>query len=250
MGSSINVARARRQHDTYTNVITKQLAKCNVDFEILETEECLPDCCFVEDTCVSIKENVAVLTNPLEASRKEEVDSIAHLLETRVPFLQVRRFAKSEESGGGDVLVVDSKHIFVGDSKRTNDAGRRKWKEICKEFGLTFTAVRVGDSALHLKSLVVFLGKDIGFVAANTPDGHSAVRIILDTVGQAPVYFIDEPLASANMVRVTPRFVVYRAGADVSWLRQTHANITFQPVDMSELNKADGALTCCSVFIQ
>ena len=34
--------------------------------------------------------------------------------------------------------------------------------------------IKVGDSALHLKTLVVWLGKDVGLVAKNSRDGHVA----------------------------------------------------------------------------
>ncbi len=227
----INVALAQQQHMAYVGA----LIEAGVDVIALPALPELADSVFVEDT-VLLFDELAVLTRPGAASRRMEVQAIAsavhHCRET------VADIVAPGTLDGGDVLRI-GKRVFVGLSKRSNQAAIDQLASILKPFGYTVTAVPMQE-CLHLKSAVTALSDD---------------TVLINPEWVQAAYFKDyqqlnvassEPHA-ANVVRL-PEAILMPTGFPQTQDLLVARGFSVLTVDVSELQKAEGAVTCCSVL--
>lgn len=227
----IDVDRARAQHRGYVNAL-KQLG-CNV-LE-LPAEANLPDSVFVEDTAVILPE-AAVLTRPGADSRKPEVESIAQALSPLVKLLTIREPATLD---GGDVLVV-GKHIFVGISTRSNDEAIRQLQQLLNGYGYTVTGIPLRD-CLHLKSAVTRVDEHTLLINKNWVDTAYFADYRLIEIDPS------EPHA-ANCLPVGDA-VIFPAAFPKTCAKLEEHGYKVLPVEVDELAKAEGAVTCCSLIL-
>lgn len=114
---------------------------------VIPTDPQHPDCCFVEDTCVVVGDQV-LLTRPGHPSRRGEVTGVREALKSQVfysvdifkrfisylcqiPFpIEITEMQEPACLDGGDVLFT-GRHLFVGQSNRTNQAGIDALKKVC-----------------------------------------------------------------------------------------------------------------------
>ena len=226
---SIDVERAAAQHEAYRSA----LASLGCEVIGLAAEHELPDAVFVEDVAIVLDE-LAVVTRPGAPSRRAEVASIARELGRH------RALATIEAPGtldGGDVLTID-RTIYVGVSARTNADGIAQLRNRVRAAGYIVQAVPI-RGCLHLKSAVTEVAE--GTVLIN-PEW-------VDRIAFAPFHQIDidrdEPHA-ANALRIGDG-VVYPSSFPRTLRRLESAGIRPTLVDVSELQKAEGAVTCCSL---
>ena len=226
---AIDLDRARAQHRAYEEALAR--AGCRV--ESLPALDDLPDSVFVEDVAIVLDE-IAIVTRPGAESRRPETGHIAPVL------ADYRRVTFIEEPGtldGGDVLRL-GRRIFVGRSGRSDESGIEQLRIVAWPYGYTVTAVPVGG-CLHLKSAATEVAP--GTVLVN-PAWVDAVAF-----GGVRVIEIDaaEPYA-ANGLLVGSR-LIYPASFPRTRARLEADGIVIEPVDVSELQKAEGAVTCCSL---
>lgn len=228
----IDVAAAQAQHAEYERV----LASLGCTVEAVEPAPDQPDSVFIEDTAVVFDE-IAVITRPGAESRRAETDAVARALAGLRP---LARIVAPGTLDGGDVLVV-GRRVFVGRTGRTNDAGIVQLRSALAPHGYTVTAVDV-TGCLHLKTAVTAI--DDGTVLVNPAwvDAAAFAPAAVITVDPA------EPMG-ANVLRIGARLLY---GADyprtLARLRAHGADVT--TVDASELAKAEGAVTCCSLVLR
>jgi dimethylargininase len=181
-----------------------------------------------------VLDGLAVVTRPGAPSRRAEVASVATALER---FRTLKTIEAPGTLDGGDVLLI-GRTIFVGVSARTNAEGIAQLRAIGNGFGYTVQPVLI-RGCLHLKSAVSEI--DDGAVLIN-PDW-------VDRIAFAPFRQIDidpgEPHA-ANALRIGDG-VIYPASFPRTLRRLEEVGIRPTLVDMSELQKAEGAVTCCSL---
>lgn len=227
----IDVGRAREQHARYAAA----LASLGCTIVELDEEPDLPDSVFVEDTAVVLDE-VAVLTRPGAASRRPEVESVARALAAWRPCVRIESPGTLD---GGDVMVV-GRDVYVGRSGRTNDAGIAQLGAAIAPFGYRAIPVAI-RGCLHLKSAVTCLDRETLLVNDAWVDRMDlpAARYI----SVAP----SEPRA-ANALRVG-NAVLHAASGPRTGEHIEAAGFRVLPVDVSEMEKAEGAVTCCSVII-
>lgn len=228
----IDVAAARRQHDAYVAALAA------ADVIVVDASADHPDAVFVEDTAVVIDHELVVLTRPGAPSRRGEVDAVT----ARLPAHMTReRLQPPATLDGGDVLRVRD-HLFIGLSARTNEAGAAALAAIAERRGLRPVIVRV-PRGLHLKS------------ACTIADDHTllhdpTIGLPLEPFTAADLHCIPTPEpAGANILALgTGRILVSTAAPATADLLQTRG---FTPIliDASEVHKADGGLTCCSIRI-
>ncbi len=140
---------------------------------------------------------------------------------------------------GGDVLRVGGR-LFVGRTGRSNADGIAQLARFAAEEGLTVVPVAV-RGCLHLKSAVTEFAPGRLLVQPEWLD--LAPFAGLDLLPVDP----GEPNA-ANALRVGPGLLV-AAAYPRTRARIEAEGITVQTVDASELAKAEGALTCCSLIV-
>jgi dimethylargininase len=228
----IDIDLAIRQHHQYE----QSLAAMGIRVISLPEQPEMPDAVFVEDPLLVFDE-VAILTHMGSPSRRAEAESLAEAIS---PFRPMRIFLEPTTLEGGDVMRI-GRDVFVGLSSRTNEAGVQQLTRELEPFGYRVRPVEV-RGCLHLKSACCSMGDNT--ILANPAWLDTAPLRDYRIVEVAP----DEP-GTANILRIGytvlmpaafphTREIVGREGLDV------------RTVDISELMKAEAAITCSSVIFE
>jgi dimethylargininase len=227
----IDVERARAQHAHYA----AELTALGSSIEWLAPLPENPDAVFVEDTAVVLPE-VAVITRPGVASRRSEVQSVAASLAGHRP---LKRIVAPGSLEGGDVVRI-GRNLYVGVSGRSNAAGIEQLRAALAPFGYRVASVAMRD-CLHLKSAVTFIPPDLVLVnrAWVDPNVFDARTVIEVDDG--------EPFA-ANTLTVAG-VTLMSAGFPRTEQRLRQAGLTTRALDVSELQKAEAALSCMSLML-
>lgn len=231
---------AHEQHEAYTEVVRQLVPSVMV----VPADEAFPDCCFIEDTAVVSGRDVVISRIGAE-SRRGESEAIAEVFQKLGS--TVHRLHAPATLDGGDVLQM-KEHIFIGLSERTNQAAVDQMIQLLPDRKITPVSVQDG---LHLKSVLSALADDV-LLAADNAAGRAMAAEILDALGgDARCVFVPDSIA-ANVVRLGST-VLIQAGfpASEAILREVaqELNLSLMTLPMSELIKADGALTCCSLLV-
>lgn len=228
--SVIDVDLAIAQHDAYRAMLVA--LGCRV--VELPAEDAQPDAVFVEDAAVVLDE-IAVMTRPGAASRRGEVAAVARAVE---PFRTLRRIEAPGTLDGGDVLRIGST-LYVGAGARSNSAGIAQLAACVREFGYSVTTVPT-QGCLHLKSAVTQVADDTVLIQPSWVDASLFAHLRCIAVDPAEEH-------AANALRVGS-CVIHPAAFERTRRRLQAAAIDVRVVDVSELQKAEGAVTCCSII--
>jgi len=223
---------ARVQHHQYVQAL--KILGCDV-IE-LPAESDLPDSVFVEDTAFILPE-AAVITRPGADSRKPETESIIRALTPHIKLVHVREPATLD---GGDVLVLGKK-IYVGLSTRSNQVAIDQLRDLLCDDGYTVTGVQMHD-CLHLKSAVTRVDHQTLLINKNWVDTYHFEDFNLIEVDPS------EPFA-ANCLPIGDS-IIFPTAFPKTRGKLEEAGYKILALDVSELAKAEGAVTCCSLIIQ
>jgi dimethylargininase len=228
----IDLPRAAEQHALYE----KSLVALGCTIQRLPALPDLPDSVFVEDAAVVLPE-LAIITRPGAESRRLEVTSVADALKAHRPLAFIESPGTLD---GGDVLHVGST-IYAGESTRTNAEGIRQLAQLASSYGYDVQPVKV-SACLHLKSAVTAVADDV--ILLNSAWVDSASFPGLAQIDVHP----REPFA-ANALRIGDN-IIYSATHDATRRRLEEHGISIHIVETDELEKAEGAVTCCSILIE
>ena len=224
----VDVARAVAQHAAYE----KALADAGFQVRRLPALDDFPDGVFVEDTALLLSEH-AVILRPGAASRAGETDSIALGLADR---FNLHRLAAGHVDGG-DVLRI-GRTLYVGISTRTDLAGISALDALAAPLGYRVVPVPVAGG-LHLKSAATCVNGLLVHNPAWTVAAHFAgVEALAVAPGEAfggNVLLAGETLLTAADSPRTAEALAARG-------------FTVVALDISEMRKADAALTCMSLI--
>jgi len=226
----IDLAKASAQHRAYVSA----LEAAGLTVEWLPELPDQPDAVFVEDPIVVLDE-IAIVGRPGAASREGEVKSVAEAIGRYRPLVQLPPEARLE---GGDVMRV-GKTLYLGRSARTNATAHEALAELLRPFGYTVVTVGLTD-CLHLKTGVTYAGGDC-FLA--NPAWVDVSALSGAEVVPLPSY---EPWA-ANTLTIGDR-VLLPAGFPRTRDLLAGRGLDMVTIDVSELQKAEGSLTCLSVL--
>jgi dimethylargininase len=129
--------------------------------------------------------------------------------------------------------------LYIGLSGRSNQAGVRQMRDLVEPFGYRVEGVPV-TGCLHLKSAVTQVAEDALLINREWVDGQ--IFRALKLIDVDPV----EPMG-ANALLVGG-VAVYPSAYPRTRRRLEKAGVAVQTVDVSELAKAEGAVTCCSLI--
>lgn len=229
-GPPIDVERARAQHAAYVAA----LEGLGLAVAVLPPDDAHPDACFVED-CAVIAAGRALLTRPGAPSRLGEVQAIATALAPRLPVTAMEGPATLD---GGDVLRSGDR-LYVGRSGRTNPAGVAALRATFEGAGLAVVEVPVAGM-LHLKCAASALDAETLLVAEGAfPAGTFADRRVI-AIPAAEAY-------AANVVVVGRTALVADGHPHTRAALEAHG-YEVVALDVSEIRKADGSLTCLSIL--
>jgi len=227
----IDIQRAREQHNNYINV----LKSLGCDVIELPAEDDMPDCVFVEDTAFILPET-AIITRPGADSRKPETASIAQTLSPHIELIHVHEPATVD---GGDVLVVGKK-IFIGLSTRSNRSAVGQLNEKLRSYGYSVSGVSLKD-CLHLKSAVTRVDDHTLLINKNWVDAGLFAEFNTIEVDET------EP-DGANCLPIGDS-IIYAAAFPKTKQRLESLGYKIVSVEVDELAKAEGAVTCCSLIL-
>jgi dimethylargininase len=227
--TGIDLALARRQHAAYCDA----LAALGCEVHALPALDDLPDAVFVEDVALVLDE-VAVMTRPGSPSRRPEVEPMAAVLGG---FRQVARIVAPGTLDGGDILRI-GRDVYVGQAARSNADALSQLAALLAPFGYRVHGVPT-RGCLHLKSAATLVADDTLLVQPAWVDLDAFAGYRLVEVDPSEGH-------AANAVRVGDA-VVYPACFPRTRERLERAGIAVSAVDVSELQKAEGAVTCCSL---
>jgi len=228
----IDIDRARAQHLEYEQAL-RELG-CRL-VRLPEAPD-LPDAVFVEDLALVLDE-VAILTRPGVESRRPEGAAIEAELASH------RTLERIEPPGtleGGDILRL-GRTIYVGRSGRSNAEGIRQLRDRAAPFGYRVDAVPM-HGCLHLKSAVTDIAPDRLLVNPRWVD-----PAVFMGMGWTPV--AEGEAHAANALRVGVK-VIFPAGFPRTLEVLMREGVDVRPVDVSEVQKAEGAVTCCSLIFE
>lgn len=222
---------AKEQHSHYADT----LRNLGYKIHMIEADNDLPDSVFVEDTAVVLDE-LAIITRPGTASRRAETDAVVKALTV---YKDLEYINSTGTLDGGDVLRV-GKTLFVGKSCRSSAVGISLLREIVEPYGYEVISVSV-EGCLHLKSAVTQVAEkrllinpswvnpehfgDIEYLTVDTAEPYGANALFLENAVIYPIAF------------PRTREMLINEGLNVI------------SIDMSELAKAEGGVTCCSLIL-
>jgi dimethylargininase len=228
----IDVQVARRQHARYREM----LAVAGYAVQQVPADEAHPDCVFIEDTAVIVG-GTAVIARSGAPTRRGEVGPVQHALPAGLALAPIESPGTLD---GGDVFTAGDT-MYIGRSRRTNDAGIVQLRSVASREGLTTVPVVVHD-ALHLKSAVLPLDEETVLVTPDAVDERalSGLRIIYEPA---------EERHQASALPLLNGTLMVTASAPLTAARLANEGYETISIDVSELQAADGGLTCLSILI-
>jgi dimethylargininase len=227
----IDITLARKQHAEYCQC----LRELGAEVIILPAEPDFPDAVFVEDPAVVLDE-AAIMTRLGAISRRGESATLALELARHRPLAWMNAPATLE---GGDVMRV-GRTLFVGLSTRTNEEGVQQLRAEAGRYGYRVQPVIV-HGCLHLKSAVSYLGDDTVLLHAPWVDPSAFA-------GLNAVDVPESETESANVL-IAGGVVLVAAGFPKTAEKIERLGRKVVLLDNSEIRKAEGALTCCSLLL-
>lgn len=232
-GTTVDVELADRQHQGYV----RALQTAGLTVSVVEPEESLPDCVFVEDTAVVWNQHFLV-TCMCAAREGEQATVEAILRQTH----SVTRLPPRATLDGGDVLHIGD-ISYVGLSSRTNELGADCLTDFLGQFGRRVVKVPVAN-CLHLKTGATYLGN--GTLLA-VPGWFDMTRFEVDAV-------IDTQPGengAANCLRIRDHLLIPDGYPQTALRLQAFAGqhgVRITRLGISEFEKGDGSLTCLSII--
>lgn len=228
----IDMRLAVEQHQAYEDT----LASLGCRVHSLAAEPQLPDSVFVEDVAIVLDE-LAVITRPGAQSRRRETDSAASAL---AEFRECVNIQAPATLDGGDVLRL-GRTLYVGASGRSNAEGIAQLSRLLLPYGYRIETVPL-HGCLHLKSAVTQVAPDCLLVNPDRVDARHFPDMRILTVAAS------EPQA-ANALMLGGVLIYPESVPRTREKLETHG-IRIRRINMSETEKAEGGLTCCSLIFE
>jgi len=228
----IDMDLAKQQHQQYQSV----LSSLGCEIVIVPTESNLADSVFIEDTAVVLDE-VAVLCRPATALRGQEVAGVEDVLQQYRTLISIQSPGTLE---GGDLLRV-GKVIYAGLSTRSNQNGIEQLSRIVADYGFSVKTVET-EKCLHLKSAISEVAPGVLLI---NPDWISR-----STFKNYELIDVDKEEEHAANALLVGQKIIYPSSFPRTLEKLVNAGLDVTQVNVSELQKAEGAVTCCSLIFK
>ena len=224
---TVDLNKARAQHARYCDVLS------DLGLEVIRVprDDLHPDACFVEDNAVVFGDK-ALICRMAKESRRGEQPGVAAVLEKYVKIKWAEVPATIE---GGDVIHLGDR-LICGVTERTNLEGVSQLRD-----WLGVSVDTIDDPGImHLKSYVTSLGGG-RVIATRKYSAHPALEGLEVLVIPDGEEYAADTLTVGDTVLMPAEYprsheMVRAAGYEVI------------PMDVGEIEKCDGALTCLSIL--
>lgn len=241
----VDIKKVKEQHNNYKQA----LSSLGLRVLLMETDEKLPDCVFVEDVVVVVG-NKAIITNPGHPTRRGETIEMRKTLE-KISGLEIAEMKELDANAtldGGDVMFTGSE-LFIGVSSRTNKQGVEVMRKYFDD--VTVHAIEVSGQ-LHLKSCMTMSSPNTIFASeCNEATQKITQEVKSKATSKYNFVHVKGDMKKANVIYLEDKegkSVLIHPKLENEILEQLKADTKIM-VDTSELGKVDGCLTCCSVFL-
>lgn len=224
---TLDLALARIQHKMYCDT----LKELGLEVIWVPRDDQHPDSCFVEDNAV-VHGKKALICRLAKESRRNEPPCVASILEE---YFSIKWATAPAIIEGGDVVHL-SDRLICGVSKRTNMEGVSQlsnWLQVQVD-------VIEDTEIMHLKSYLTSLG-DNRLISTRKYANHR----VLEGFEVLVVSESEEYAADTLTIGDT---VLMAKGYPLSHRLVREAGYEVIPMDISEIEKCDGALTCLSIL--
>ena len=262
---SLNISRARQQHTNYISLLSS--ADAITSIHQLSPQHHLPDSVFVEDPILCLSSTLAIVGKSGHPSRAMEKLPLISLFQS----LGIQTLNISPRLDGGDCIKANG-FLFIGISTRTEFAAIQAVQQVASNLW-NVHPITVQDD-LHLKSLVTWVGgtkkgSDGFLVAVENHAGLMAVKEIekVTTMDWDVVWVPEYEKLGANVLFIPPpkngigsgliivqekcKETVKKISEKIEMsFGELNNKCVVKTIDMTELAKANGALTCCSVLVE
>jgi len=224
---TLNLEKAREQHAAYC----KTLREIGLEVIYVPRDDEHPDSCFVEDNAV-VHNGKALICRMAKQSRRGEEIGVEAVLKQ---YMQTKRAIAPATIEGGDVVHLSDK-LISGISQRTNPEGIAQMQEW---LGIPVSTI-FDPSIMHLKSYVTYLGKGI-MIAAERYVAHPALKGYSIIIPPGNEEYAADTLSVGDTVLMAKGYDEAR-----KMVEEEGFNVII--LDVSEVQKCDGALTCLSIL--
>ena len=224
---TLDIKLAREQHDSYC----KALKELGLEIIKVPRDDEHPDSVFIEDNAV-LHNGKALICRMAKMSRRGEETGVEAVLKQ---YVKVKRATSPATVEGGDVVHIPNK-LISGISQRTNPEGVAQMQE-----WLEVPVTTVFDPGImHLKSYITYLGNGV-MIATERYATHPALEGFQIIIPPSNDEYAADTLTVGDTVLMAKGYpeahqMVNEAGFDVVVL------------NVSEIQKCDGALTCMSII--
>ncbi len=178
-----------------------------------------------------------MLCRPATALRGQEVAGVKDVLQ------QYRTLASIQSPGtleGGDLLRVGN-IIYAGLSTRSNQSGIEQLRYIVADYGFSVESVET-KKCLHLKSAVSEVAPGVLLINSDW--------ISRSVFKNYELIDVDKEEAHAANALLVDQKVIYPSSFPRTLEKLVNAGLDVTQVNVSELQKAEGAVTCCSLIFK
>lgn len=224
---TVDVSRARAQHALYCEA----LSELGLEVIRVPRDNVHPDSCFVEDNAV-VQGGRALICRMARESRRGEEEGVEAALREHMP---VKRAVAPATVEGGDIIHLPDR-LISGVTQRTNPAGVAQMREW---LGVPVDTIE-DPGIVHIKSYVTYLGRGT-MIATGKYAGHPVLkgfRVLVAPVGEE---YAADTLAVGDSV-------VMPAGLPRAHEMVREAGFDVVPINVSEFEKCEGAVTCLSIL--
>lgn len=228
----IDVDTARAQHRAYR----RALSECGAQVVTLPALDDLPDAVFIEDVAIVLDDFALLLPMGVDSRRTEPRQIEGEIARWR----EVVRLEDGCRAESGDVLRL-GRTLYVGRTGRTDGEGFAALAAAVSPRGYRVIPVDVAG-CLHLKSACTALDEETILFNPAWVDGAAfeAARVI---------EVASDERGAANALRVGGS-VLLQSGFPRTLERVARAGFGARALDVSELTKAEGSLTCLSLVFE
>ena len=239
---AIDLAKAREQWTNYVST----LKTLGVEVIEVEADDLFPDCVFIEDPAV-VCDDTALITRPGHVSRRGETVAVRSALKNLG--LKIVDMTEPAEMDGGDVLFT-GREFFVGLTSRTNKEGVESLAKAFPKYPVTAVDMNEQGKVLHLKSVLSMAGPEMIAIGQSLA-GEDAWNAI-EKHGKFKYQKLSVPEDKGANVLYISGTIVHQAASFIPRSIRVLESLNCRKVvaDMSELAKADGCLSCCSLLIK
>jgi dimethylargininase len=225
--STLDLKLAREQHATYC----RTLEELGLEVIRVPRDDDHPDSVFVEDNVV-IHNGKALICRMAKTSRRGEETGVEAVLKQ---YLKVKRATSPATVEGGDVVHLDDR-LISGISQRTNLEGIAQMLE-----WLDVPIATIFDPGImHLKSYVTYIGKQI-MIATERYATHPALEGFKIIIASSDSEYAADTLSFGDTLLMAKGFPKAHKMVEEEGFKVVVLNV-------SEIQKCDGALTCMSVL--